>query len=125
MGAARRGRGGDAAEAAGVAAGPCAVGFGCPRCLPRGGRLVPGLLEHIEPSERQATVQVARHLPRILGREGEVRGLGATCRGLLTAIRWRAQLATVGPEFGEAHLAAQRLERRHSTDTARVVSRGA
>eukprot|EP00434_Breviolum_minutum_P033621 symbB.v1.2.029750.t1/scaffold3292.1/size59590/1 len=74
--------------------------------LPKGGRLVPGLLEHVSPSNLPATEEVTRLLPRILGAR----------EGLTVALRWRlALLAASAPRhgFGDAGaMAAERLERR-------------
>ncbi|CAK9100953.1 MCD domain-containing protein [Durusdinium trenchii] len=73
--------------------------------LPKGGRLVPGLLDHVLPMQAPPTEEVVRVLPAFLGAR----------EGLCTALRWREALVAVtrhqlvGPE---ARLAAERLERR-------------
>ncbi|CAJ1385358.1 unnamed protein product, partial [Effrenium voratum] len=69
------------------------------QALPRGGRLAPGLLDHVLPAEPTATEEVLQNLPRMLGAR----------EGVVSALRWRAALRSSALS---ADFAAQRLERR-------------
>ncbi|CAL1127145.1 unnamed protein product [Cladocopium goreaui] len=69
--------------------------------LPKGVRLVPGLLEHVLPSEVPPTIEVVQLLPRILGAR----------EGLSTVLSWR-EAARRAAQSGGAEMVAERLERR-------------
>eukprot|EP00435_Cladocopium_sp_Y103_P034884 s394_g9.t1 len=72
--------------------------------LPKGVRLVPGLLEHVLPSEVPPTIEVVQLLPRILGAQ----------EGLSTVLSWRRAARRAAASRGGTgeEMAAERLERR-------------